>query len=709
MGVYLPGVLMMFGVIIYLRFSWILGNLGLTSTLAVILFSALIMMITALSIASAATNRDVGSGGTYYMVSRSLGIEIGSAIGVPLFLAQTLSISFCSIGFAESIQPFFPTIPIVYTSVATVIGLMALVYTSASIALKTQLLIFLIIMGSLASLFFGVNIDPETVPQTPPSSIPFWVGFAIFFPAMTGVESGVSMSGDLISPRKSLPLGSIGVIGTGFIVYLVLALFLHSQVPASLLVSDPLVMQHIAKVQLLIIAGIWVATLSSVLSGLLAAPRTLQALALDGIFPKFLAREWGKNKEPRIATLFCFALSILGVVYGSIDQIAPVLSMFCLIAYATLNLATGLEGIIGNPSWRPTFRIHWSISMLGVVLCLIAMFMINAGTTLVALLLVLSIFAFTKKRKLATQWEDIRHGLLVFLSRFAIYKLAHKETPTRAWRPNFLVLSNNPTNVSRLVDVTASIGTSKGFLTIASIISPNMADHQRMELWKKMVNSHLKQHSIEALVEFCTDENLLAGAKQFLSNYGMGSLSPNTVVLGEIKKVENAKDYFGIVMAACAAKKNVVIVRDQQADLPSTKKIHVWWDDTSKANSELMLLLSYMLTNNKKHKKSEIHLNSIVSNESGKEQRQTYFNDFFSKARVPVTSNIYVKEKNTSLWDIITQASQDGDMVLIGMTPPENLDEFEQLYFEAAEATSKIPNAAFVICAEPIVLSEIFT
>jgi amino acid transporter len=711
-GVYIPGILSMFGVIIYLRFGWIVGSLGIIQTISVVSLSCFIVFVTVLSISSSATNMHVKGGGTYYMLSRSLGIEIGSAVGIPLFIAQALTISFCAMGFAESIHPLFPSVPISYLGAITLTALMGLVYTSSSITLKFQLVTFLVIGASFASLFMGKSIQIEEGMDvfTNTLSISFWTGFALFFPAATGVETGVSMSGSLKNPSKSIPIGSIAVIITAFIVYLFISLFLNAHAPRSCLVSDMFICQHIAKFEFLIIMGIWAAILSSIVGGLLASPRTLQALAADGVFPKFLAKNWGKDQEPRLATLVCFGIAMAGVFYGSVDALAPILTMFYLIAYATLNLATGLEGLLGNPSWRPTFQVHWAISLSGVALCLLAMFMINPGSTFIALALVMILYAFMRKRKFAKKWEDIQYGLLTFLSRFAIYKLAHKQSSARAWRPNFLVLSSNPMQVGHLLDVSSAISHGKGFLTVASIFSSNLLDHDRVERWKNMVNVSLKESKVDALIEFCTDDSLISGAKRLLLNYGMGSISPNTLVLGEMKNKDITKEYFEVIQLACEAKKNVIIVKGNHTSLKSNQ-VHLWWDDSSRPNSDMMLLLSHMLTSSKKHRKSKIQLNSIVPCENVKEQRLTYFNDFFAKGRLAVNPNIYIQEPDLSLSDVMCEKSKDADIVLMGMSAPSNfetLEEFENYYYTMTDDTNYIPNVVFVICAENLNVSEIF-
>lgn len=712
-GVYLPGVLTMFGVIIYLRLGWVTGSIGLAGTAFIITLSCLIVFITTLSISSAATNRKVEGGGTYYMISRSLGIEMGSAVGVPLYLAQTLCISFCAVGFAESLHPFFPTIPISYMGIGALCA-MGMLCFSTGIALNTQFLIFLIIAASLTSLFLG---DPLPVDDTTPlfhegMKIPFWAGFAIFFPAATGVEAGVSMSGDLHSPRKALPLGTIAVLLTGFVVYLSLSSFLWGHAPRSLLVTDPLIVQHIARFPLLITAGIWAATLSSVLGGLLAAPRTLQALARDEVVPAFFAKEYGSTKEPRFALLLCFAIAFLGIYYGSINQIAPVLTMFYLIAYAMLNLATGLETLLNNPSWRPTFRVPWYISITGFVLCLMAMFMIDSGSTFIALFFVIAIYMYMRRRNLANKWDDIRHGVLLFLSRFVIYRLSGKENPSRSWRPNFLVFSDNPLKLSNMVNLTAAITKDKGFLTLTSVFPPSLADQDRADRWKKMVNQFLGEKKIEALVEFTIDDSLVNGAKKLLSTYGIGSITPNTIVLGEMQNREMLRECLQIMQFAHASQKNVVILREETLLRPVSKKIDVWWDDDSKKNSELMILLAHMLSSNRDWKGGSICIKSVVPHENARAQRLAYFKEFLAKSRLAAESEIYVAPKNDeSFYEIASTFSVDADLVFFGFQPlgdEESLDAFEERYVKVQMMTKSLAHVAFVTHSEQTELSHIF-
>lgn len=108
LGVYLPSVLTILGLIMYLRFGWVVGNVGLIKTIGIVLMASSITFITGLSASAIATNIKVGVGGEYYMISRSLGLEPGGAIGIPLYLCRTLSVTFYCYGLAEAILILWP-------------------------------------------------------------------------------------------------------------------------------------------------------------------------------------------------------------------------------------------------------------------------------------------------------------------------------------------------------------------------------------------------------------------------------------------------------------------------------------------------------------------------------------------------------------------------------------------------------------------------
>lgn len=267
-GVFTPSILAILGVILYLRMGWIVGNVGLLGTLSIVTLSTLIMFLTTLSISAVATARLVRGGGVYYMISRSLGIETGGAVGIPLYFAQTLSVALYTLGFTESVVNQFPQFNQLYVAltVTVLIGLVAL--TSSDLATKVQYLVMGAIALSLLSFFFGKPVEQTEIEMWGASeqvSEPFWQVFAVFFPAVTGIMSGVNTSGDLKNPTKSIPVGTLAAVGTGYLIYMILPLVIATRADAKTLVETPLIMKETALWGPAILLGVWGATLSSAL------------------------------------------------------------------------------------------------------------------------------------------------------------------------------------------------------------------------------------------------------------------------------------------------------------------------------------------------------------------------------------------------------------------------------------------------------------
>ena len=261
-GVFTPSILTILGVIMYLRFGWVVGQAGLAGTLIIVAVAHTITIATGLSISAIATNQTVKTGGAYFMISRSLGLELGGAIGIPLFLGQALSVSLYIMGFTESFHQLLPGVPPRIISSIVCVGLTALSLWSADIAIKTQYVVMVAIGLSLVSFGLGSSdggggaIDwwPRTVDGQ--AAVPFATVFAVFFPAVTGITAGISMSGDLRDPRRAIPRGTLAAIFVGMVVYTVIPVLLILKADTGSLRTDMLIMQHVSLVPALILAGI---------------------------------------------------------------------------------------------------------------------------------------------------------------------------------------------------------------------------------------------------------------------------------------------------------------------------------------------------------------------------------------------------------------------------------------------------------------------
>ena len=253
-GVYTPSILTIIGVVMYLRFGWMLGNVGLATSLIIVTIGSAITLLTGFSISALATNMRMKGGGAYFMLSRSFGVEAGAAMGLPLALAQAIGVSFYVAGFSEAFVnsglPFVGSWDPRYVGFATLSVLAAVSTMSADIALKSQYFIMGAIAFSLVSFFLGSAPADLTAPapETVPDSSGFWAVFAVFFPAVTGILSGVGMSGDLKNPSRSIPLGTIAAVLTGYAVYMAIPVFLAGYVSDSaVLKTDSMIFAKCAK------------------------------------------------------------------------------------------------------------------------------------------------------------------------------------------------------------------------------------------------------------------------------------------------------------------------------------------------------------------------------------------------------------------------------------------------------------------------------
>lgn len=262
-GVFKPTLLTILGAIMYLRIGWVVGNAGLFGGLTVVLLSVSITVATGLSIASIATNTRLGEGGPYAMISKSLGLEIGGSVGVPLFVSQALAAAMYIFGFREGWLFLFPNHSPFLIDIMAFLVIFIIAYISAGFAFRVQYLVLILIILSLISIF----ASPITWEKNPiwqswgdfPNTN-FWGVFAVFFPATTGIMSGVNMSGELKNSRQNIPIGTLSAIALSTIVYLVLCCWVSRAAPPQQLINNYTILVEKSRWQPLVLMGLLAAT-----------------------------------------------------------------------------------------------------------------------------------------------------------------------------------------------------------------------------------------------------------------------------------------------------------------------------------------------------------------------------------------------------------------------------------------------------------------
>ena len=708
-GVFTPSILTILGVIMYLRFGWVVGQVGLVGTLVIVTLATGITFLTALSIAAIATDQRVRAGGAYYMISRSLGIETGGAVGVPLYLAQALSIALYTIGFAESVALRFPGVDQKLVGLGTTVVVAVLALVSASLAIRAQYVIMAGIVLSLLALLFGPSIpDVAVAGAVEVPRVGFWVVFAVFFPAVTGIMAGVNMSGDLRDPSRSIPTGTFAAVGVGYLIYMTLPVLLYLRAPTADLLADPLVMTRLAVWGDAILIGVWGATLSSALGSVLGAPRVLQALARDGVLPRRLAwlgRGSGDADTPRLGTAVTLALALVAVWFGDLNLIAPVLSMFFLATYGVLNASAAIERLLMSPSFRPTFRVHWAFSLVGFLGCLAVMFLINAVATLVAFACIAGVYLWLERRSLETTWGDVRRGLWMAVTRAGLLRLG-EEVDTKNWRPNLLVLSGAPQNRWPLVQLASAITHNRSILTVATVLTTPDVVPERILNLERQIQDYLAERAVQALVRVIGAPDPFEGAERLVDSYGLGALVPNTILLGDTRDPERQARYGMSIAHFHANRRNVIIARDGGvAGYGQRRRIDVWWSGL-RGNGGLMLLLSYLLHRSLDWRDSEVRIQMVAPNEDAAQEMRRSVGERLRETRTGAHLDVILAE-GRPFDQILRETSAGSDLVLIGLAAPTLDSDFAAYYTALRQRTAGLPTTLFVLAAEDIAFGQV--
>ena len=700
-GVFLPAVLPLLGVVLFLRLGSILYFGGLVATYLVISLAAIIMITTAFSMSSMATNMRIGNGGVYYVLSRTFGVEIGGAIGMALYLAQSFGIAFYIMGFTESILPFFPFLDPKLIALS-VLGILAfLAWFSSRLLIKIGFVILVLVAVALFSVFSGIQSVVHETSHT--LKMPFWGLFALFFPAMTGIEAGLSFSSELKNPQKSIPLGIIGASILAYLVYVVTTYYIFRYTPEKNLHTS-FALANISYVPKLVYIGMWFATLSGALSTLLSAPRMLQALAKDKGIPKFFA-------SLRVATLFTVGLTACAFSIGGIDKLAPILTMFFLAAYGMLNLTTGIEALIGNPSFRPTLKVASGVSIAAACVCFMVMLTIDPSIAFLSFFGIFLLYLFMKKRQIQSSWDDTRHSILLFLSRFAVFGMVNTKPSGKSWRPNLLVFIGDPLLRTHLLEFTEEITHKKGFLTMATIL-PGFSK-EAVKKYKDGLLSFFREKNVPAIVEVKASSGIMEGMKKYVSYYGLGPISPNTIVLGATQKKEKYPIFSEMINLAYQKEKNVVIIKEKKEHIHNNKKkrIDVWWGGKNRHNSELMLVLSYMLQTSSSWKGSQVHLKTVVRTEVEYAKMSKELQSFAEYGRMHIYPEVVMAEQSDKgadkdfdiFKDVIYPSSKEADLVFLGLKKPDgDLLDYTVYYQNLLEKTKDFSAVSFVLAGEDI-------
>ena len=691
--VFLASISTILGAILFLRFGYAVAQTGFVGTLAIIALGHAVTIPTALAIAEIATNRRVDGGGEYFIISRSFGQSIGGAIGIALYMSQAISVAFYLIAFAEAFRPLAPliesTIGIPFDprmiSLPAIVLLLGLMLTrGASIGVAALWVVVSVLAVSLVAFLLGHAV-PGSEEQAPilfselQIKDPFIVVFAIVFPAFTGMTAGVGLSGDLASPRKSIPLGIMSATAAGMLMYVLVAWKLSVSAPTEMLADTTrLVMSDVALWPPLIPIGLAAASISSAIGSILVAPRTLQALARDRIVPsesatRVLSAGVGELGEPRNATIVTAVLAFVVAMFGNVDFVARMISMFFMVTYGSLCAISFLEHFAARPSYRPSFRSRWYISLAGAVICLFLMFQMDPLYALLAIA-VMSILYWGIQRSIGHQDDlgAIFQGVMTQMTRRLQIRL--QKTPPDEWRPSIITVTNRTFDRSAPMQMLTWLSHRYGFGTYLHYIQGLLTDENYLESQKVLdrLLALQEQRQSGVFVDTMISPSMRSALAQTLQAPGIAGVENNTVLFefsvhDPIEVVQEVRD--GVLLAQ-TARMDSLVLRHGDHHFGNRASIHLWltWHDYR--NASLMILLSYILLGHPDWQEAELSIFAAFPDSQVKERTDELM-QLIEEGRIAISGRrlkVFPTDDRIDFSRLVEAKSADADLVLMGFT-----------------------------------------
>jgi amino acid transporter len=641
-GVFTPTTLTILGVIMYIRQPWVVGNAGIVGAILIISLAIIITFTTGLSLSSITTNIRIGSGGAFSLISQSLGLEIGGAIGIPFYFSQAVAVAMYIFGFREGVNSIFPEMSPLILDACIFVVVMGIAFISTSFAFKIQYVIMGIIVLSLVSIYGALfvkdlNFDFQwmgTYPGSPDNNFggsSFWIVFAVFFPAVSGVMAGANMSGDLSNPRRNIPIGTLSAVLVTTVIYLSLVFVAALLATPDELVSNYNVFIDKSLFPPIVLAGLLGATLSSALGSFVGAPRILLALGEKRILPKsdFLAKTT-KRGEPWNAMLITAVIVVFGLSLRNLNTIAPLITMFFMITYGMVNVVALIEQSLGLPSFRPSLKIPKIVPIIGAMGSITVMFIINAFVALVSVILIIVFYFYLVKKQIKSEAGDSRSGLFTALAEWATKKTNElsPKREVRSWRPDLLIPVTAPRDVRSSFKLVESIVYPKGSIKLLAVPDKETTEHDRMVSFIPTVVKRFKDINIPTSYSVVNSNDFVDTVKISMQSLNAAFFKPNALFVAldsdkerneTFKKIiQEIKDYnFGIIL----------YVPFSTIGLALEKNINLWLIDFPKnwnvkfdiGNNDLSLLISILIRRNWNG-----NINLIVLNTPDNEAPFTY-------------------------------------------------------------------------------------
>ncbi|XP_046634321.1 bumetanide-sensitive sodium-(potassium)-chloride cotransporter-like [Daphnia pulicaria] len=622
-GVLVRCLLNIWGVMLFLRLSWVVGQAGIGEGVIIITLACVVTTITGLSMSAISTNGNIKGGGTYYMISRSLGPDFGASIGVIFAVANAVAVAMYTIGFCESLNDLLKTfdLKIIDNGVndVRIIGTITIILLTGIVVIglewetKAQIVLLGILIVAQVAFVIGSIMGPMDDSEKAKGFVgysgerfvenfgpdyqysegkehSFFTVFSVFFPAATGILAGANISGDLKDPQNAIPKGTMLAIVITSLTYVGFAIIcgatMMRQATGNIedlyngtltnctegcdwgLQNSFQVIELVSAFGPLIYAGCFAATLSSALASLVSAPKVFQALCKDKLYPYLgpFGRGYGKNNEPVNGYILTFIIALGCIIIAELNAIAPLISNFFLAAYGLVNFSTFHAELVKPVGWRPTFKYYngW-LSLIGAILCLAVMFLMNWPTALVTFGCLFALYLIIIYRKPDVNWGSSTQAQTYKAALNSIQELVHIEEHVKNYRPQILVLSGLPSARPPLIDFSYSICKHLSMMVCGHIVKNPLNQRLRTSYTQRMYH-WLRDHKIKAFYSLADNTGFKEGAQALMQLSGLGKMKPNLVLMGykrdwNVCPEDDLNAYFGVIHAAFDIYLSLAILR----------------------------------------------------------------------------------------------------------------------------------------------------
>ncbi|XP_024314966.1 cation-chloride cotransporter 1 isoform X3 [Brachypodium distachyon] len=708
MGVFVPCLQNILGIIYYIRFTWIVGMGGIWQSLVLCAFCGACTFLTGISLSAIATNGAMKGGGPYYLIGRALGPEVGVSIGLCFFLGNAVAGAMYVLGAVETFLDAVPSAGFFQEKVTVIDNAVGSATTISTPSLHdlqiygvivTILLCFIVFGGvkiinkvapaflipvlfSILCIYIGVLNAPKLnaskgitglsmatlrdnwsaeYQRTNNAGVPdpngsiYWdfnTLLGLFFPAVTGIMAGSNRSASLKDTQRSIPIGTLNATLLTTVMYILSVFLFGALATREELLTDRLLTATVAwPAPAVIYIGIILSTLGAALQSLTGAPRLLAAIANDDILPVLNYFKAYEGSEPHVATLFTSFICIGCVVIGNLDLITPTITMFFLLCYAGVNLSCFLLDLLDAPSWRPRWKLHhWSLSLIGALLCIVIMFMISWAFTVVSLALASLIYYYVSLKGKAGDWGDGFKSAYFQLALRSLRSLGANQVHPKNWYPIPLIFCRPwgklPENVPchpKLADFANFMKKKgRGMSIFVSIIDGDY--HESAEDAKtacRHLSTYIDYKRCEGVAEIIVAPSMSDGFRSIVQTMGLGNLKPNIVVMRypEIWRHENLTQipstFVGIINDCIIANKAVVTVKGLD-EWPNEYQrqygtIDLYW---IVRDGGLMLLLSQLLLTKDSFESCKIQVFCIAEEDNEAEELKADVKKFLYDLRM---------------------------------------------------------------------------